>query len=73
MTFDRSLNILGEVGIDGCGRFRWQQRDALRDGAARGGGRMDHGYGMVAVLDHDFRTRSDSCQQSSEVAGSLRF
>jgi len=73
MTFNRRLYILGKVGVDRSGRFRRQQSDALRDGSARRGGRMDHGYRMIAVLDHDLRTRADPGQQSGEVAGSLRF
>jgi hypothetical protein len=38
MAFDCRTNILGEVGVDGCGRFRGQQRDAFGDGAAGRGG-----------------------------------
>ena len=34
MIFNRRPHIVGEVGIDRCGRFRRQQRDALRDGSA---------------------------------------
>lgn len=73
MAFNGGLNILGEVGIDGCGRFRGEQRDALGDGAARRGRRMNHRDWLLAVLDHDLCAGADPREQPGEVAGCFRF
>jgi len=61
MAFDCRTNILGEVGVDGCGRFRGQRRDAFGDGAAGRGGRVNHRDRLLADLDHDLCTCTDSC------------
>lgn len=73
MAFNSGLNILGEVGIDGCGRFRGEQRDALGDGAARRGRSMNHRYWLFAVVDHDLCAGADPCEQPGEVAGCFRL
>ena|SRR5579859_4858576 len=73
MAFNGGLNILGEVGIDGCGRFRWEQRDAFGDGAAWRGRSMNHRDWLFAVFDHDLCAGTDPCEQSGEVAGCFRF
>jgi hypothetical protein len=73
MALHGRFHILGEVGIHDRGRVLRQERDALGDGAARRGWRMDHGYRQLVALNHGFCAGTHTCQHVSKVFGGFRF
>jgi hypothetical protein len=70
MALNRRLYIFGEVGIHHRGRVLGQERDALGNGAARRGGRMDNRHRQLATLDHDFRTGASRAAKSLAASAS---
>jgi hypothetical protein len=69
MALDGCFHVLGEVGIHNRRRVLGKERDALGDGPARRGWRIEHGYRQLAAFDHDFRAGAHARKHIGEVAG----
>ncbi len=73
-AFDSSLNVLGEVRIDGSRRVFGQKRDALGNGTADGLRGMKNGNGPHVILDDDLRPGAHSGQERRDIGrGGFRF
>jgi len=73
MALDSGFYILGEVSIHDRSRVLGQERNALRDGAARRDRRMDHRYREVVALDYNLCTGAHARQHGGKVAERFRF
>src|ERR1700685_3962184 len=69
MALDGCFHVLGEVGIHDRRRVLGKERDALGDGPARRGWRIEHGYRQLAAFDHDFCAGAHARKHIGEVAG----
>src|SRR5260370_6901718 len=67
MAFDSSLNVLGEVRIDGSRRVFGQKRDALGNGTADGLRGMKNGNWPHFILDDDLRPGAHSGQERRDI------
>src|SRR5260370_8741252 len=67
MAFDSSLNVLGEVRIDGSRRVFGQKRDALGNGTADGLRGMENGNGPPVILDDDLRPGAHSGHDRRDI------